>query len=311
MQDSRASFWEHAEELRLTLIKVLIIIVISVAIALLFYKPIFKIIKSPLDHPKKEFTVTSIKRERWTNFSDIPKKFNLSQNNRLIEISEGVKPLSSSVYQVPPYGYLEIDKLIEEPNGSLVILTPFEGIMAILKTCFWVGLCGSSPLWIYLILKYIAPAFNQNIGRLLFPFLALSLLMISLGILFAFYVTIPIANNYLEIFNKEIGINLWSLSSYLDYTICLCLANGLSFEIFIILFFLLHLELIDPEALCKKRRHHAVLAFFLGAILTPPDIVTQILFALPLLLIFEIAIFYGRCKKKVGTKKNATLKKEF
>ena len=136
------------------------------------------------------------------------------------------------------------------------------------------------------------------LGCLLFPFLSLSLLFLFAGFLFAFFLTIPIANHYLMSFNEEIGVNLWAFANYLDYTIILLLAHGLAFEICVVLLFLVHFGFLTAEKMRAKRSFFAVGAFILSAVLTPPDVLTQLMLAFPLIFLYEVAIFYAFLREK-------------
>src|SRR5947207_3024004 len=85
-------------------------------------------------------------------------------------------------------------------------------------------------LSLFFFLQFIAPGMRKREKNLLIPFFGLSLLFLGLGLLLAFFVTIPLANQYLYSYNDNIGLNLWSFSYYLDYTIILLMANALAFE---------------------------------------------------------------------------------
>ena len=167
-----------------------------------------------------------------------------------------------------------------------------------MKLCFWIALVGTSPIWIFFVLQFVAPALKGREQRLVIPFLLLSLTFLLLGSLFAFFVTIPIANEYLYAFNQGIGINLWTLSNYLDYTLIVLLANALGFELCVLLFFLVHFRFVSAQTLKEKRRLMVVCAFAVSAILTPPDILTQIMLALPLIGFYELSILYANIRTK-------------
>jgi len=181
---------------------------------------------------------------------------------------------------------------------QLVILGPVDGLLTTFKTGFWVGLVGTSPLWSYFLMTFVSPALKKNERNWILPFVALSLTFLSIGFMFAYNVTIPFANQFLSAFNQEVGVNLWTMSNYIDFTLILLLSNALAFELCIILFFLVHFEKIKHETLKKNRKYFIVGAFILSAILTPPDIFTQIMLALPLLGIYELAILYGKLRNR-------------
>lgn len=195
------------------------------------------------------------------------------------------------------YEILKIPLSSLEDNIELVVLGPTDGLMATIKTCFWVALVGTSPIWVFFVLNFVAPALQSKEQRLIFPFLFFSFIFLSLGFMFSFYVTIPVANQYLQAFNQNIGVNLWSIKSYLDYTVVLLLGSGLAFELCLILIFLVHYGRISAKTLVSKRRYAIVAIFVTSAVLTPPDVVTQMLLAFPLIALYELTVVYARIKK--------------
>jgi sec-independent protein translocase protein TatC len=124
-----------------------------------------------------------------------------------------------------------------------------------------------------------------------------SLVFISLGCLFAYTITLPIANQYLQSFNATIGMNLWSLGNYLDYTLFLLMANGIAFEFGALGIFAVHLQYLSAETLIQNRRFAILGAFILAALLTPPDILTQFMLAIPLISLYEALILYAKMKR--------------
>lgn len=293
--DIAASFWEHAEELRRTLIRIIVVVIIGICCALYFYHEVFTVLTYPLkyagyeSHP--QLVHQEIKRERIYNPGPKDAAFNIPKGATPI-IAPNLSQLSSETYMIPVGSYLEFERKL--PLHELVIFGPVDGMIATLKISFWVGLVGTSPIWMFLALRFVAPALRAQERWLILPFLLFSLLFIGFGILFAFYVTIPLGNQYLQAFNTSIGSNLWSLSNYLDYTVTLLLANGLAFELCVILLFLVHYRIVSADALASKRRYMIVLAFIIGALLTPPDVLTQFMLAIPLIALYELAILYAR-----------------
>ncbi len=296
---SEATFWEHAEDLRKTVIRSLLIIAAGLVLSLYFYQDLFQLLTSPLNHMEREegaFRKQEIHFERIVNGTSQSAIYRLPENAKEpIRISENALQIGQREYSIPPQEYLLIEK--EVPHHPLIILGPIEGMLTMLKVCFWCAVISTSPLWLFLLLRFISPALEVRHRLLIFPFLGMSLLFLSAGILFGFYITIPIANQYLSFFNQSIGTNLWSLTHYLDYSVFLLLANGLAFELAVILFFLVHYRMISVESLVEKRRHMIVAAFIIGAILTPPDVLTQLMLAIPLIGFYELIILYGRMRR--------------
>jgi sec-independent protein translocase protein TatC len=295
MAEDFASFWEHLADLRQALIKALAVIMAGMVLAFFFSQPILTLLTVPLKaSTSQSLGVAEIKRERIYNHDSKDQLYDLT--GKLTYQTDGVRHLEANQYLLPPGTYIEIEKIL--PPAQLVVLGPLEGMLASLKVSFWVGLVGTSPIWLYFVLQFIMPALHPKEKLLLWPFLILSVLFLTIGGLFAYFVTIPLANIYLQTFNSAIGINLWSLVSYLDYTLTLIMANALACEICLLLLFAVHYGFVSTESLTAKRRHMIVAAFILGAILTPPDVLTQFMLAIPLIALYEMSILYSKIKAK-------------
>ncbi|EFB42016.1 MULTISPECIES: twin-arginine translocase subunit TatC [Parachlamydia] len=286
----KAPFWDHVEELRKTLLRCLFSIGVGFLLCLLAYKPLLHFLIQPLQ--SSQWTETSIVRKKLTNSTQQDQVVHLTPDMMVAPsfANESIKQ-NASTYVVPAGQSIVIDIV---QNGSKLILTsPLEGISTVVKLSFWFGLAGSSPLWIWSILRFISPALSINKQRLLLKAFFLTIALFGLGVYVAYRLTIPLANAYFMHFNRELGINLWSLSSYLEYTIILMLGNGLAFEGGAILLLLVQGGVISQNTMRKYRRHAIVGIFLLSAILTPPDVLSQILLAVPLICFYELAILYA------------------
>lgn len=307
--DIPATFWDHVDELRSTLLRILLTIALGIGVSLYFYNDIFDLMTQPLTTIQSDgltspnLTLQDLKKQRLVNNGPKTATYVLPAGSSLASpLPAGVLETNPRTFAVPPGTAIEVETAF--PVNRLVVFGPIEGMMTMLKVCFWCGVVGSSPLWIYLALQFVAPALRSHEKKLIFPFLAFSLIFSLIGIAFAYYLTIPLANQYLYSFNSSIGLNLWSLAQYLDYTVILLLSNGLAFELSLILFFLVHYGIVSAEALKAKRRLMIVLAFIIGALLTPPDVLTQVMLALPLIGLYELTIVYAKVKERLKKAEN-------
>lgn len=297
MSEEFAPFWDHVADLRRTLLRALLIVALGMVCSLFFYREVFALLTYPLKNSSETaLQRLEIKKERIFNSTASHQEFTLpAEIAAPSSTSEGTKEIAPKTYLLPPGGYLEIDRPISQP--FLALFSPIDGMIATFKVSFWAGLLLTSPFWAYTMLRFIAPALHPNEKQLLLPFLGLSFFFVTAGICFAYFLTIPIANVYLQAFNSDIGMNLWSLSSYLDYTLVLLVANAMAFELALVLLFLVHLGIVTAESLANKRRHMIVGAFILGALLTPPDVLTQFLLAIPLICLYEASILYAKLRQ--------------
>lgn len=291
--DLQVSFWEHLEDLRRTGFKIIATIAIGTVLSLLFYSSALHLLLSPLSSEHTGFELHEVKYRLLVNRDSSTREWDVPHEEyAVVKMSPGVLQKGSHTFTLPPDSSLEIS-FTEKPHRT-ALLSPLEGMQTTLKICFWTGVAISSPLWLWFIGQFVFPALHAGERKLLLPFLLLSGVFSFAGALFAYLVTLPLTNAMLFAFNAEIGINLWSFSRYIDYTFLLLLANALAFEISLLLFFCVHIGLFGPQSMKAKRRHVILGAFVIGALLTPPDVFTQVMLALPLIGLYEISILYAR-----------------
>lgn len=296
-ENSIGSFWEHLEELRIVLINIAWIIIAGVLLSFIFHDSIARFLQKPLHISSGGFQTVEFSRKRTLNASDQNLMWQLPFGAEQKSIFNAVlKDPHNQTYMILPEGYIDW----ETAQQPLLLLSPMEGLSTAFKLSLWTGILGTSPLWLYLIFKFIAPALHRAEKLLVFPFFLLSFIFILLGLAFAYFVTLPCANQYLFNFNDQLGINRWSLALYMDYTTLLLLSNALAFEIFAIILLLVHYGLLKAHQMKSKRRHVIVAAFILGAILTPPDIISQLMLAVPLILLYEMTIIYSYFRNWMG-----------
>lgn len=287
-EDTSASIWEHVNELRQVFIQCLSIISLGVFVCFWFHPKIVDLIALTLK-PSSFMEKYEVRKERVLNKG--------SKTLEYIDSSEGSLP---RIYKIPPGEYIEIEHT--KKTEPLVLLGPLEGMIPILKLSFWMGLVLTAPFWLYPIFRFIKPGLNSTEQQIIIPFFVLSFLFMILGGCLSYFFIIPIANSYLFAFNSNLGMNLWSLSNYLNFTLFLVLAGALSFELGAIFFIAVHYNLISFETMKEKRRYVILFAFIAGAILTPPDILTQFALALPLIGLYEIALLYAKIRNSYFTR---------
>lgn len=182
------------------------------------------------------------------------------------------------------------------PELKLVALTPTESFFTALKISLLMGFVVSSPFIFFQVWKFIEPALYENEKKLLIPFVFFTTLFFISGAAFAFFLVLPLAIKFLLTFGyTQLDVEaMLSVSSYISFVIRLILAFGITFELPVILSLLARLGLVSPEGLIKIRPYFIVGAFAFAAFITPPDIISQILLALPLVVFYEISIFMAK-----------------
>ncbi len=200
-------------------------------------------------------------------------------------------------------------KILSEPvqqalpeGSSLVFIQATEPFFTYLKVAAVAGVLIALPVIMWQIWGFIAPALYKNEKIFAVPFVLASCLCFGLGTYFGFSFVFPTIFTFLVTFGTGGGeINaMLSMGSYLTLSTRLLFAFGMVFELPIIIFFLARMGVVDHKWLAKKRKIALLLAFVLGAVLTPPDIISQASIAIPFIVLYEVGIIVARLfgKKK-------------
>ena len=193
-------------------------------------------------------------------------------------------------------------KVMEEGDHLIFTGLP-EAFFTYLKVSLLAGIMLASPIILYQFWMFVAPGLYQKERRLMGPIVLLSSFFFIAGALFGYYIVFPWGFKFFLGFATESIRPLPSMKEYLAFSAKLLLAFGLVFELPMVLTFMARLGIVSVDFL-KRNRKYALLLFFAGAaILTPPDIVTQVMMALPLMVMYELSIFGARIfgKKKQET----------
>ena len=180
-------------------------------------------------------------------------------------------------------------------SGDTLIYTHLpEAFFTFLKTALISGILLASPVLLYQFWMFIAPGLYDREKKMLIPILFLSTLFFAGGALFGYFIVFPWGFKFFLSFATDTIRPMPSMKEYLGFAAKLLLAFGIVFELPLVITFLARLGIVSVEFL-KKYRKYAILIFFVGAaMLTPPDVVTQIMMALPLMLLYEISIIGAR-----------------
>ena len=214
---------------------------------------------------------------------------------------------SEDIYKflVKPYS----DAVLENNLDRRLIFTALhEAFLTYLKVAFFASFFITSPIILTQIWKFVAPGLYKNEKKALLPYLIATPLLFILGGMLVYYLIMPLAIQFFLSFETQgdvgsIAIQLEAkVNEYLSLIMRLIFAFGISFQLPVILSLLARIGLIDSVYLKKRRKYVVVIIFTIAAILTPPDPITQIGLALPLLILYELSIL---TVKIIENKKNA------
>ena len=198
--------------------------------------------------------------------------------------------------------FLVVDVLLKpaKDNGlQLQNLRPFGQLFLYFQVALVGGIVLSLPNLFYQLWKFIAPALRKNERKYILLIVFYSTISFFIGICFAYYVMIPLAFKFVKQFGTELIKNEFAIDEYLSIIVSIILAAGVVFELPMISFFLTKLGILKPSFMKKYRKHAIVIIMVLAAFLTPgTDPVSQVVLAVPLVLLYEISIFISKLAAK-------------
>ena len=200
---------------------------------------------------------------------------------------------------VPGFGSVTefvVRLLVEHaPGGKVQALGPGEAFFTFLEVAMILGIALAMPVIIWQVLSFVAPALYQNEKKYLFIAVPGVTVSFVAGVVFCYFLMLPFSIAFLGGFQTDIFDQRWSAERYLDFVTTFMLWVGVTFELPIVMYFLTKLGVVSPQRLAGFRRYAFVLAFVIGAIITPtPDPINQIIVSMPIYLLFELGVLLAR-----------------
>ena len=163
-----------------------------------------------------------------------------------------------------------------------------------LKVSFFAGLLGALPFILYQLWLFIAPGLYNNEKKMVIPFVLGGSVMFFIGVMFAYYVVTPFGFQFLITFGSFLYTPLINIEDYVGFFTKIMMGFGISFELPVFAYFLALLGLVTDKTLKDFFKYAVLIIFVLAALLTPPDILTQLLMAAPLIILYGVSIFIVR-----------------
>ena len=193
------------------------------------------------------------------------------------------------------YGWLARPLLEHLPNGGTMIATEVASpFLTPLKLAFFVALVVAMPFVLYQAWAFVAPGLYRNERRLALPLLVSALVLFYTGCAFAYFLVLPAVFTFLTHVAPAGVAVMPDIGHYLDFVLVLFLAFGVCFEVPVVLVILAAVGVVTPAQLAHSRPYAIVGAFVVAAILTPPDVLSQTLLAIPMCALYELGIIGAR-----------------
>jgi sec-independent protein translocase protein TatC len=293
----RKPFLEHLEDLRTALLKCAVVIFVALMVCLFFANKVAEILEYPIgrmhlfDRPKPTVTFQlgsvrlgpyEVSREE---FPGLP---------------PGEAPQVVFKLGMAKIGEEQVATLKLDPQGEvgatrvkLRNLNPAEGFMVAFHIALYGALVVSAPFWLYFLGQFILPALNIRERKFLFMWLGWGVFLFLAGVLMTYFVLLPLALRASIEYSTLLGFDAyeWRAGEYVSFTCKFLLGMGLGFQFPLVVLTLVKIGILHYHQLARFRRHVIVMSFILGAILTTPEVITQVAMAVPLCLLYEVCIW--------------------
>jgi sec-independent protein translocase protein TatC len=268
LNDSRMSLGEHLHELRRRLVRGILALVVVFIVAWNYYEQIKNLVLGPYERARG-----LINAHAWERAERI-----------LLESPD-----------VPRERFFNAAGELVHAVGDPVVLGAPEGFLFALKTCFYFALFIGGPILLWQLWQFVATGLYKHERKSAMRYFPWSVLLFMGGVLFGYFILVPYAFFYLATaFPIDEISPVYTLTNYLSFLSTLSLALGCVFQLPVLMVFFTRLGLIEPATFKHYRGHFIVGSFVLSAVLTPPDPVTQLMMAVPIVVLFELGLVLSR-----------------
>jgi len=179
-------------------------------------------------------------------------------------------------------------------KSEMIFTNLVEPFMTAIKISLYAAFFASLPVILYHTWKFIAPGLYEHEKKLVIPFVIFGTIMFVIGAAFAYYIVFPIGFKVLINFGGKDFIAMLKISEYVSVALKIMIGFGIAFELPVLTYFLAKLELVTDKTLKEFARYAIVIIFIIAAVLTPPDLFSQMAMAIPLLLLYGLSILIAK-----------------
>ena len=203
----------------------------------------------------------------------------------------------SLVYWAPDIFHLFSRPLLDAlPSGGKMIVTDVTGSFFVpMKVTMLVAFLGALPVIMYQLWAFIAPGLYKHERQLILPIVTSSYLLFIAGMAFAYFLVFPTVFQFMASYNAPLGAEMSTdIDKYLSFAMSTFLAFGITFEVPVVVVVLVKMGIVSIEKLREIRPYVIVGAFIIAAVVTPPDVLSQLLLAIPMCILYELGLFIAR-----------------
>jgi sec-independent protein translocase protein TatC len=296
------SFLDHLEDLRWVLIKSLAALGIGMLICLIAGDNVVQILKRPLLNADMRFPGTN---QIWTVFwgSNILKTVVLNNEQqaafaigreshvafKLDLVPNGTNGFNLGLRPDPTADLAKARKM----NVELVNLSPVGGFWVAMQVALYGGTLLASPFIFYFLAGFIFPALRMREKYYVYRGLGFGLILFAMGVAFCYFILMPLALSASAAYSNWLGFDAsqWRAEDYISFVCKFMLGMGIGFQMPVVLLTLVKIGVLSYAALSKMRRYMIVINLVLGALLTTPEVLTQVMMAIPLQILYECSVW--------------------
>ncbi|MGA2028798.1 MAG: twin-arginine translocase subunit TatC [Verrucomicrobiota bacterium] len=296
------TFLEHLEDFRWVLIKSLVAFAVAMLLCLTAGNHVVKIIKWPLTRARvhyagtNQIAVVSYGTNRLGNFQLTPEQqqsLNLG-TNRFVAVQ--IEPLKLGTNQVLGWRVDSDANAIDEAQRlhiDLINLSPAGGFFVAFQVAFYGGMVLAAPFIFYFVTSFVFPALKMHEQKYVYRGLIFGGGLFLLGISFCYFILMPVALAASQIYSNWLGFGAlqWRAEDYISFVCKFMLGMGLGFELPVVILTLVKIGVLDYHMLSKARRYMIIINLILGAVLTTPEVITQLVMFVPLQFLYEVTVW--------------------
>ncbi len=185
---------------------------------------------------------------------------------------------------------------------ELIYTTPAEAFMSQIRLAFTVGVVVTLPFTFFQIMSFIMPALREHEKKALIPLLVLMVFLFALGISFGYFIVFPFALVFFLGFATDQLLAYFKISEYISFVVGFLVAFGVVFQVPLVFWFLGYLSILSSQTLRRNRKFAVLIVAILSAVITPPDLFSQILMIGPMMVLYEVGILLVRLTEKKRAK---------
>lgn len=296
------SFLDHLEDLRWVLIKSLAALGIGMLICLIAGDHVVNILKGPLRHAKIKYPGTN---EVWTVSwgTNVLKVLKLTDEQQQ-QVGQGPERYKAWKIDLVPNGTngfllgLTADRAADPRNAEImkidiVNFSPVGGFWVAMQVSLYGGTVLASPFIFYFIAGFIFPALRMKEKHYVYRGLGFGLVLFAMGVSFCYFILMPVALSASVMYSNWLGFeaNQWRAEDYISFVCKFMLGMGIGFQMPVVLLTLVKIGVLSYTVLSKMRRYMIVINLVLGALLTTPEVITQVMMAIPLQMLYECTVW--------------------